>query len=92
MFPFLISREETFFLILLRNMNREASPRVGKMRAGIRVRGREREREPGQGWDDRDLQQEESRGARKSVKATQLGQGKGLLLAGNCKDELVDSG
>ena len=43
MFPFLISREETFFLILLRNMNREASPRVGKMRAGIRVRGRERE-------------------------------------------------
>lgn len=57
MLLFLISREETFFLVLLRNINHEISPRLHKVREGMRLKQREREREPDEGWKDRNLEQ-----------------------------------
>ena len=58
MLLFLISREETFFLVLLRNINHEISPRLHKARGGMRVKQRAREREADEGWKDRDLEQQ----------------------------------
>lgn len=58
MLLFLISREETFFFVLLRNINHEISPRLHKVREGMRVKQRGREREPDEGWKDRDLEQQ----------------------------------
>ena len=44
MLLFLICREETFFLVLLRNINHEISLRLHKVREGMRVKQREREK------------------------------------------------
>ena len=45
MLLFLICREETFFLVLLRNINHEISLRLHKVREGMRVKQGERERD-----------------------------------------------
>lgn len=105
MLPFLVSREDTFSLILLRNPSYEASPGLNE----VRENEIERERETGRGGilscqtgrkEDGDLRREQ--GARRKVKAVPLiscspaglwqGHGRGQTLTGNCtEDQRVDS-